>query len=127
MVSRRKRRNPGGGRLPRAVQHADFLSILGKARTRKLRETLLSLASKHQIDAVLECLDNINKRNIPIPTGKVRQLKSHSGAVKSLLNPRVSLQKKKQILGQSGGFLSAILPVAISALGSLFGGLVGRK
>jgi len=41
-------------------------------------------------------------------------------------NKTTSLKKKKQII-QKGGFLAAILPPIIGALGSLFGGLIGSR
>jgi hypothetical protein len=44
-----------------------------------------------------------------------------------LADKKCSLKKRKHILKQKGGFLGALIPIAVSALSSLFGGLIGKK
>lgn len=106
----------------KAAEHLDFLSLIGKSRSKKIRAKLLDIASKGQVDAILECIDNVHRRNVAVPAHKVQQLRRHTRLVQNLKTPRTSLQRKKQLLAQSGGFLSSLIPIAIAALGKLFGG-----
>ena len=118
-ISSRKPKRRGGRRGAKAVEHLDFLSLLGKARGRKLRQQLIHLANKGQIDAVLECIENVNNHNVHIPANHVKKLRRYSPVVRGLKAPRTSLSTKKRLLGQSGGFLASLIPMAVSAIGGL--------
>jgi len=107
----------------KALHHADFLSLLGRAKARRIREKLLALADANQIAAVIECVDNVNRNNVPIPIDKVKKLRRHSKLVHALLKPRVSLRRKKHLLNQTGGFLNTLIPLIASRLGGVFDNL----
>lgn len=119
---RRKVRSPSAAAIRRikALHHADFLSLLGRAKARRIREKLLALADAGQIAAVLECVDNVNRNNVPVPKDKVKKLRRHSKLVQALLKRRVSLRRKKHLLNQTGGFLSNLIPLVASRLGGVF-------
>jgi len=103
----------------KAVAHADFLSLLGRAKAKRDRERLLALADAGQIDAVIECIENVNENIVPVPKEKIQKLRRHSKHVHALLKPRVSLQRKKSLLNKTGGFLRSILPMVTAAIAHL--------
>ena len=111
-------------RPPRAVEHLDYLSLVAKCKSKQARIKLLELAQKGQLEAILECIDNVNRGAVSVPASKVRALRRHSRLVRRLKERGTSLSTKKQLLGQSGGFLGTLLPVAVQAVGSLFSNLL---
>jgi hypothetical protein len=111
----------------RAADHLDFLSLLGRCKNKNLREKLVDLANKGQIEAVLECIDNVNNQNVTVPPDYAKKLLRHRKLVQHLKSPRLNLQTKKDLLAQSGGFLGALIPLAISAVGGLINTITGRK
>ena len=104
-----------------ALKRRDYLTLLANSKDVKRRKALLDVATKQEIDAISECLLNIvnGVRISPSKIGKLKKIKRH---LKDLTNKRCSFKKRKQILKQEGGFLTSILLVALSVLGSLFGG-----
>jgi hypothetical protein len=127
--NRRKPTKRGGGqRNPlhgsKAVEHFDFLSLLSKTNKRH-QAKLLEIANSGQMSALLECIENVGNRNVKnISLDNIRKFQRHSNMVQKLYRPRTSLQRRKQILadeGIKGGFLGALIPLAVSAISSLFG------
>lgn len=101
----------------KAIDHLDFLSLVGRNTSRKLRKALLELANRNQIEAILECVENVNNGNVRVPPHKVKSLRRHSNLVHKLKRPHTSLTEKKRLLSQKGGgFLAALLPLALSTL-----------
>jgi hypothetical protein len=108
----------------RHSEHIDFLSLLGKAKGKRLRERLLELASKNQIDAVLECIDNIDNNIVPVPKQNVKKLQRYTPIVRKLRVPRTSLRRKKALLKQSGGMVMKIIPLVLECIQSALGKLL---
>ena len=52
-----------------------------------------------------------------------QRLKRHRGKLRQLVSARTSIAKKRKILGQRGGFLPALIPLLISTVGPLVGGI----
>lgn len=108
----------------KALQHGDFLSLIGRAKAKHMREKLLAIANADQIDAIIECVDNVNRNNVVVPKQKVQTLRRHSKLVQDLLKPRTSLQRRKRLLSQSGGFLGSLIPVVAATLGGVYNKLL---
>ena len=104
---------------PLAVMHSDYLSLLGKTKNRKKRTQLIDYGNREQIDAVKECAHNVLEGSVPVTKNDIQRLKKHKTALRNFASPRLPLYQKKAILKQSGGFLNLLLPIAMSALGSL--------
>ena len=105
-----------------ALKRRDYLTLLANSKDVKRRKALLDVATKQEIDAISECLLNIVNGRVRISPSKIGKLKKIKRHLKDLTNKRCSFKKRKEILKQEGGFLTSILPVALSVLGSLFGG-----
>lgn len=115
----RQQKAPSKAPRLKAVPHVDFLSLLSRAKAKRDRERLLALADAGQIDAVIECIENVNRNIVPVPKDKIQKLRRHSEHVRALLKPRVSLQRKKSLLNKTGGFLRDVLPMVIAAASNL--------
>ena len=61
--------------------------------------------------------------NKKVNSKSAQRLKRHRGKLRQLVSPRTTLAKKRKILGQRGAFLPALLPLLISTVGPLVGGI----
>lgn len=113
--------------MSHAVRKREYLTLLGQANKKaKRRRVLIETADKEEILAVSEIIDNLLRGNIPLSDKQRRRLKRHKTKLRNIASKRVSVKQKKRLLNQSGGFLSAIIPLALSLLGGL-GSVFGKK
>ena len=56
-----------------------------------------------------ECALNVLNGNIPLKPADKKKLKKYKQNLRSLVNRKFSVQKKKKTLNQKGGFLGALL------------------
>ena len=120
--------NKGGRRKPKAIEHFQYLSLLGKsANNGHRRRALVDYANKDEIQAIRECIMNLLAGNVPLSTAQVKKLKRHKNAMRILAHSKTPFYHQKNYLRQSGGFLSSIIPIAVSALAPLIGGLLGKR
>lgn len=116
------------GCRPKAVQHIEYLTLLKKsANNKKKRQALLDYADKDELSAVTECVQNILAGNVPLSKEQLKKLRRHKRRMRELSQDNISIVKHKRVLNQSGGFLQAILPLALGALGPIIGGLFGGR
>lgn len=120
----RKGKNQGKGKKCYAVKHKDYLSLLSAARNKKNRRNkLIDIAENSELKAISECVQNILRGTVPISKKQLNSLKRHRHALRNLAKRQFSAKKKKDILKQKGGIIGALLPLAIKAIGGLFGGV----
>jgi hypothetical protein len=91
------------------------LKRLAKANTVKERRVILANAKNCVYKAICEIVHNVLLGNIPISCYRKKQLYKHREKLRLLTKPRLSLEKRKEII-QKGGFLQALLVPAISIL-----------
>jgi uncharacterized protein YlxP (DUF503 family) len=96
------------------------LTLLSKTKEKKRRNKLIDVASNNEIRAISECIMNIIQGNVPISKTQLQHLKQHKNVLRSISSKCHSMKRKRTILKQKGGFLPAIIPVALKALSSLF-------
>jgi hypothetical protein len=107
-----------------AIRKREYLTLLGQSqRKQKRRKTLIQTVDKEEILAISEIIDNLLRGNIPLSVDQRRKLKRHKTKLRTIAGRRVSIKRKRHLLQQSGGFLSAIIPLALS----LLGGLISRR
>lgn len=109
--------------LPLAIKHKDYLTLLSKTKQANRRHKLVDAANKSEINAVTECIKNILNGNVPLGKSQLKQLRKYKTTLRSLANKCLATKEKKRVLKQRGGFIATLLPIALSALGSLFGGI----
>lgn len=88
----------------------------------KERQSLLKKES--YLTCVSQCACNIVKGNVPVSGARRARLARHKSGLRRLIKTKSAVGKRRVL---KGGLLGAILSAAIPVLGSLIGGLVGRK
>ena len=113
-------------RKSKALKHKDYLTLLSKAKKATRRRRLVELADPEEIHAISECILNVLSGNVHLKPQEKRKLKRHREALRHIARKRNSAKSKKKVLQQKGGFLSAVLPLALSALTSVVPALFGK-
>lgn len=83
------------------------------------RKAILCTASDDLVAAISEIALNTLKGNVPISERQFQVLKKKRHIIKKLSNKRTSLVSKKRLVKQSGGFIGALLGIAIPLITSL--------
>ena len=102
----------------RMRKHAHFLSVLAKGNSKQQRG-IIEGASNDLIQCLCECCFNILRGSVPLSSNQKKKLSKYKHHLRTLSNKKVSTSKKRKLLTQKGGFISAILGPVLSALGSL--------
>ena len=90
--------------------------------TNQERVKHLKAASPNQIKSVCECALNVLNGNVPVHGRLLHILKPHQKVLKQISYGKGTIQSKRRLLIQKGGFL----PALAAALIPLVGGLVER-
>ena len=105
-------------------KHYPFLRLLASSHPAQKR-ALIKSANNAQIDSIYEICPNILNRNVSVDKEKLEKYKHLS---RMLFRKSCSPQRKKQyLLNQSGGFLPALAPALISALGCIIAPIISKK
>lgn len=112
---------------PIALKHIDFLNLLGATRHKKKRSLLIDYANKEQLDAIAECVQNILHGIVPLSDLQKQKLIRYRNTMRALTLANLPLTQRRRTLVQSGGFLGSLIPIAVSALSSIFGPLFKSK
>ena len=92
----------------------------------KSRKLLLKKAKRPIIDALSECALNLLRGSIKLTEKQRKKLKRFKNYLRELADKRISLKKKK-LITQRGGFISALLSAILPVIGSLIGKAISRK
>ena len=111
----------------RMQRNADFLRVLSKCNN-KQRIGILQSSDSDLIKCICEISLNLLRGVIPVSTSHKKKLKRHKNLLKLLIDKKESIKKKRQHLTQrGGGFLSLLIPPALSILGNLISKAVTGK
>ena len=103
----------------RLEANAPYLHVLAKG-SRTQRNGVLKGANKDLVECLCECALNILHGNVPLTSQQKRNLRCHKNTLRSLGSRTVSLtEKKKKLVNQKGGFISALAVPVLSILGEL--------
>ena len=86
--------------------------------SKKIKDNLIKKGEKGLILSINECVINTLNGNISLSPKEKLKLKTFKYTLRKLLKNK-SIQKKKKILIQEGGFLQILLPSAISLISTL--------
>ena len=108
-------------------KNANLLKSLNKTDP-KVRSKILKhhCCNPEFVRCISNCSSNILKGNVPLTHSQMSKLRLKKKDLREISHKKTSLKKKAAII-QKGGFIGAILPPIIGALGSLFGGLLGGR
>lgn len=118
---------PDKKKRPKAVEHADYLSLLHRTKNKKKLNQLVDYASRDQIDAISEVTENVLRGVLVLNQIQQERLKKYKKCLRLLAARNTSIKRKKEQLRKySGGFLPALLGAAIPAIGGILSGLFGN-
>lgn len=106
-------------KVPLAIEHKDYLKVLSKSKSKKRREHLIDAGSTNEIKSILECIENIMSGHVQLSASDLKKLKRYKKTLRFLCLRCRKQDEKRAVLKQRGGFLQFLLPIALSALGSL--------
>ena len=69
-------------------------------------------------------LRKVRKHKGTLPKHLSKQVKKHAKALRTLSNPRVSIKKKRHLIGQKGGGILGTIASLIPIVGPVLGGLL---
>ena len=97
---------------------SNYLHVLSKCN-KVQRLGILKGADPKLIQAICECALNVVKGNIPLTPHQKRKLTPHKKVLRHLADKRKTLQSKKKILVQKGGFLPLLLSAIVPTIANL--------
>src|SRR5215469_13183597 len=105
--------------MKRIKSNYSALQLLWKAKP-KLRKAVLLNCSPDLLKCVGECALNVLRGNVRLTKCSKRKLREHRRLLRKIADKSVSVDKKRRLIVQRGGFLlpllSAVLPVISSLL-----------
>jgi hypothetical protein len=110
----------------RLVKNKEFLVLLSKSKP-KLRKALLSGCNKESIYSIIECILNVCNGNVHINSDEFNKLKPYNKTFKKLIDRKVDLNQKKNIIIQKGGFLEVLIPAIISGIASIISSAIANN
>ena len=106
-------------RSSKVLANRDFISLLGRSRTKRQQKQLIQFASRDQIHSLLEIILNFKKNRIKLSKIQKKKLERYQKAFDILLKTK-QLSQQKKILDRKGtGFLPILLPSLVGALAGL--------
>lgn len=103
-------------------KHIHILHTLQTAKP-KLRKSILENADISFIKTLIECVQNTLNGNVPLNEKELKKIKRFRKVLRELLSSKCKLEKKRQIIIQSGGgaFLPILLaPIVTAAISHFF-------
>ena len=108
-------------------RHYSLLKHIAKCSTQDCQHVVRGLS-----DDVIKlmsqiCINVMNKSLLQDPAYAVKRLSPYKKQLKSLTRPKTTVKTKRRVLEQKGGFIGALLGVALPLITSLIGSAVSRK
>ena len=104
-------------------KHLPLLRHMAKCNAKECRYIATGLSSE-VIRVIAQIAINVMNKNLPLdPKRAVQQLTRYKTQLRAITQPKTSLPKKRKVLEQEGGFLGALLSLAVPLISSLIGGL----
>ena len=97
--------------------YKELLHFLSKSKPKQIKALLDSIDPKF-IQILCETTHNLLIGNIPLNQDNINQLKRHKSKLRKLCS-KTTLENKKKILGQTGGFLNILIPALITGISTL--------
>ena len=101
-------------------------TLLSKSK-RKFRNLLILHSNKDQIYSICECLLNVCNGNIKLNTDIHQKLKKYKNTFNKVLDRKTTLQNKKKILIQRGGFIQFLIPAVITGLANIISAAISKN
>jgi len=102
------------------------LHVLKDAKP-KLRKAIISNCDKELIHTISECALNVLRGNVNLTDCQKKRLRKFKGSLRTVVDKRVPLSRKKRLINQSGGFLIPLISAVLPTLASLIYNLTSSK
>ena len=116
--------------VKRLDKHKYFLSTLATSKPRKKR-IILNNSDCKTINLICELSESILYGYIPISQKEKEHLKKYKILLEKLCqqvecSSDQTLNYKKELLGQSGGFLNILIPAVVTGIASIISSFISR-
>lgn len=98
------------------LKQLPLLEILTKVNS-KSRKKIIKSCDLQLTEAILECVFNVLRQNIQLEKTHMNKLRKHKKTLRKLVNSKQKLNKKRDLLIQSGG---SFLPIILTPIVSYF-------
>src|SRR5882757_4500908 len=109
-------------KFSRVLNCAKDLDKISAVKNFKIRSKLISQSKACIIDAISEIAKNCLKGNIPLKSCDFKKLSTYKNLLRAI-SKKSSIQKRRKLISQKGGFLSLLIPPALSLIASIVGDL----
>jgi hypothetical protein len=103
------------------------LHQLSKTKNPKQKEKLIKEAQACVINAISEIAKNCLLGNIPLTSCSYKQLAKYQKVLRAISKKSASIKRRKDLIIQNGGFLSLLIPPALSLIASVVGNLINKR
>ena len=110
----------------RFEKNRKLLEIVGECK-KKLRNSIILNSDNDFILTIIECVLNIMNGNVNLNDENFKILKPYNKTFKKLIKKKISLNNKRKIIVQKGGFLQFLIPAIISAVGSIASDIITKQ
>ena len=110
----------------RFCKNKNLLSLISSCK-KNLRNSIIKNCSKEEIYSIIECILNVYNGNVKIPQDLINKLRPYKKTFEKLLDRNSSLDKKRQLIIQKGGFLQILIPAITSAIASVISEIAFKK
>ena len=108
----------------------EFVNLLAKSSAKR-RKVLLRNASNTQLKGLFEVCLNIIRGNLPLDAVQFKRMKRHRKTLETLVNRRIPIYKKREVINQKGGFVATLakfaLPLLTHVIATQIAKRVGRR
>ena len=125
--SNSSRRRGGGRSKMTPLREGIILSKMLARRKGRPREALIDGLTNKQMNGIGKAFGKFLRMQRKLPGKRLKQLIRDQRLVNAVIQGHGSLNTRKKILKQKGGFLGAVLPLAAKALGPMLLGPVIKK
>ena len=113
-------------RFNKVLQCLPELEKLAKSKTATERNYYLKNCEDCLINSISEIALNCLKGKIPLKSCDFKKLNVYKNLLRQLAS-KSPVKKRRRLLIQKGGFISVLIPPAISLIASLVGDLISNK
>jgi hypothetical protein len=108
-------------------KHYPLLKHLSKCSTTECQHVVRGLSDEVVKLMSQICINVMNKSLTRDPQAAVRRLTPYKKQLKAITRPRTTPTQKRKTLEQKGGFIGALLGVALPLITSLIGSAVRKR
>ena len=92
---------------------------LKKLKSAKEKNKLINKVNNCVIKAIAEISHNCLIGNVPLSSCNYKKLRKYKNILRKIANKKLSLESKRKIIKQKGGFLNILIPSVLALLSTV--------